>query len=497
MGADWRAELRGLPTEDYISTCRLITAVDYGGYLTFTSKDDGFTKQQAHRDWKDTIDRLLQCKHQGLLRKGQELHRKWNNKAYKHLDDMHWALQKRKRSAKLQSVTVTGLADASVNEAMKRMLQGELDLVDGPSLSQADSFEEVRAGYESQGEPLASVPPIDGEGSQQETDRDALETEDQSAIVDNQDRDDLLASVVHSSHTVCEEYQKMSIEALFAKEIKKVDVADAIATFGVFAPYAPTDRMRSVFGEHRLEKVAPVIRLKVEEEYDLCVLKAIRLRMNDQRDEAFEALEGIKDRKIRVMFATLIEHLPLDKESRIAEETFVATYIAPILLGTLRANEKVSIHFPNTACVTQKDQGMRPDRPDIIAKMGGRELLFGEVTGPCQETYHAKNAWDLYRLARFGKSLLGDNPFAPLVQIVHTNGVYMRLTIKDRGMFLLERVGAFVIPTSVGMLPSLLGTIQSLSAAKDDLAVLLEHKPGSRKRSWDFPDLPVAKKLLV
>ncbi|KAF8947726.1 hypothetical protein BGZ47_008098 [Haplosporangium gracile] len=75
-----------------------------------------------------------------------------------------------------------------------------------------------------------------------------------------------------------------------------------------------------------LENVAPIVRLQIEEEYDLCVLKAIRLRMNDQRDEAFEALEGIKDRKIRVMFATLIEHLPLDKESRIAEETLIATH---------------------------------------------------------------------------------------------------------------------------------------------------------------------------
>ncbi|KAG0351094.1 hypothetical protein BGZ54_003415 [Gamsiella multidivaricata] len=499
MDADWRAELSGLPTEEYIKTCTRITAIDYRGYLTFTSKDNGFMRRQAHYDWKDTIDRLLQCKHHGLLRKGEELQRKWNNNAYKHMDDMHWALQKRKRSAKLQSVVVTGLADASVNGMMKRMLQEELDFGDVPSLTQADSSEDIRAGCGNQGVPLTSetnppeafsnlVRPIDGEvESQRGTAHDTLETEDQSAIVDDQDRDDLLASVMHSRHNLCEwiveekcmsclfqEYQKMSIEALFAKEIKKVDVADAM-----------------------LENVAPIVRLQVEEEYDLCVLKAIRLRMNDQRNEAIEALEGIKDRKIRVMFATFIEHLPLDKESRIAEETFVATYIAPILLGTLRANEKVSIHFPNTVCVTQKDQGMRPDRPDIIAKIGGRELLLGEVTGPCQETYRAKNAWDLYRLARFGKSLLGDNPFAPLMQIVHTKGVYMRLTIKARGMFLLERVGAFVIPTSVDMLPSLLGTIQTLSAAKDDLAILLEHKPESRKRSWDFPDLPIAKKLLV
>lgn len=50
------------------------------------------------------------------------------------------------------------------------------------------------------------------------------------------------------------------------------------ATFGVFAPYAPTDRMRSVFGDSRLESFAPTVRLQVEEEYDLRVLKAIRVR---------------------------------------------------------------------------------------------------------------------------------------------------------------------------------------------------------------------------
>lgn len=128
MDADWRVELRGLCTEEYIKTCTRITVIDYGGYLSFKSKDDGFVKRQAHCDWKDTIERLLQCKHQGLLRKGEELQRKRNNNVYKHMDDMHWAFQKRKRSAKLQSVTITGLADASVNGTMKRMLEEELGM---------------------------------------------------------------------------------------------------------------------------------------------------------------------------------------------------------------------------------------------------------------------------------------------------------------------------------------------------------------------------------
>ncbi|KAF9345384.1 hypothetical protein BGX26_003217, partial [Mortierella sp. AD094] len=127
MDADWRAELRGLPTEEYIKTCTRITVIDYKGYLNFISKDDTFTKSQAHSDWKITIDRLLQCKHQGLLQMGEGLQRKWNKNVYKYIDDMHWALLKRKRAVKLQSVTVTGLADASVNNTMKQMLQDEID----------------------------------------------------------------------------------------------------------------------------------------------------------------------------------------------------------------------------------------------------------------------------------------------------------------------------------------------------------------------------------
>ncbi|KAF9082749.1 hypothetical protein BGX27_004402, partial [Mortierella sp. AM989] len=215
MDADWTAELEGVPTEEYLKTGTRITAIDYGHYLHFTSKDDGYTKRQAHSDWKDTIDRLLQCKHQGLLQKGEELQQKWNKKTHKHTDNLHWALQKRKRSAKLQSVVVTSLADASVNGTMKRMLQDELDLGDLPSLAHADSSEEIRVGQNQRVPSMSETNPpeavsnlirsIDGEGeSQPGVARNTLETEDQSALVDNQDRDGLLASVIHSRHKSCD-----------------------------------------------------------------------------------------------------------------------------------------------------------------------------------------------------------------------------------------------------------------------------------------------------
>lgn len=78
MKVDWRVELRGLATEKYIKSRTRIAAIDYPGCLKYTSKDEGSTRSQAHSDWKDTIDRRLQCKHQGHFQKGEGLQRKWD-----------------------------------------------------------------------------------------------------------------------------------------------------------------------------------------------------------------------------------------------------------------------------------------------------------------------------------------------------------------------------------------------------------------------------------
>ncbi|KAF9993788.1 hypothetical protein BGZ79_001495, partial [Entomortierella chlamydospora] len=122
----WRADLEGLPTEEYINTCARITAINYEGYLRFKLTNETFINQQAHRDWTAIIDRFLQSKHIGLRQTGKGLQRQWESNAYRHTDNMHWALQRRVQSAKLQSVELTGLVDVSVNKAMKRMIQDEL-----------------------------------------------------------------------------------------------------------------------------------------------------------------------------------------------------------------------------------------------------------------------------------------------------------------------------------------------------------------------------------
>ncbi|KAG0251542.1 hypothetical protein DFQ27_008706, partial [Actinomortierella ambigua] len=123
---------------------------------------------------------------------------------------------------------------------------------------------------------------------------------------------------------------------------------------------------------------------------------------------------------------------------------------------------------PNAESSVQKIQGLKPDRPDILVKAFGYEIMYSEITGPCRATCKAKTYWDLFRLARFGKSFLDKgSDLVPLLQVVHDSGLAMRLTFKVRGVYLLERVGWFTIPCSVATVPALLATLPILLNTKE------------------------------
>ncbi len=93
--------------------------------------------------------------------------------------------------------------------------------------------------------------------------------------------------------------------------------------------------------------------------------------------------------------------------------------------------------------------------------------MLGEVTGPAQEINAAKNQWDKYRLARFGKALLDvGHAMAPLIQVVYSNAAYFGLSVKTRGPMLIEEIGTFVVPTTTATIPSLFATIPTLLVAK-------------------------------
>ena len=124
-------------------------------------------------------------------------------------------------------------------------------------------------------------------------------------------------------------------------------------------------------------------------------------------------------------------------------------------------------HSPNTNSHTQKQQNLRADRPDIRAKLSGQEVLWGEITGPMQSGNRAKNLWDIFKLARYGKAFIVDgNDYAPLVQVIGGLGTYLRLYVKVRGVMVLEEVGTIIIPTFKAMVPSLLATLPTLELLK-------------------------------
>ncbi|KAF9180263.1 hypothetical protein BGZ50_006358 [Haplosporangium sp. Z 11] len=291
-----------------------------------------------------------------------------------------------------------------------------------------------------------------------------------------------------------QDYQKSCIDALFAKTILKTEIADAMAIIGVFTPHIPTQRMTACFSRSVLDKTAEAAPLPAPEIDDAAVVEAMRL--NDDKASVCALLSNLDDRQ-RLMFETLLNYLPKKQDHSVSEATFIANYIAPVLRGTLNDDRRITLHFPNTDSLVQKGQGIKPERPDIAVKIRGSEVLYGEVTGPSQEHCDPKNKWDLYRLVRFGKAFLdAGNSFAPLIQVIYTNGTYMRLSVRTRGMFLLEEVGEFMIPTNMVAIPSLLTSLPTLLSMQNDLARLLEDDLNQRRRSWSFDDIRNAKKRI-
>ncbi|KAG0252095.1 hypothetical protein BG011_007209 [Mortierella polycephala] len=289
--------------------------------------------------------------------------------------------------------------------------------------------------------------------------------------VDEDERAELLANIDQARHVDCDEwkfednclaclfqdYQRVCVQALHEKIIKKSEIADVMAITGVFAPFIPTVRMTEVFGRRTLEKLLEPVRFPDPMIDDAAVVKAVRLCINNDKDKSSEALRGL-DRKIRIMFEI----------------------------------------FPNTSSEVQRKQGLKPDRPDVVLKARDQEVFYGEVTGLSQENSDWKNKWDLFRLSRFGKAFLDNgNDFAPLLQVVYTNGTYMRMSVKLRGIYLLEEVGSFIIPTTIPMVPALLVTLPTLFAAERDLKRILAGDLNHRKRSWGYKDILNAKKRLV
>ncbi|KAI1297533.1 hypothetical protein EDD11_007113 [Mortierella claussenii] len=220
----------------------------------------------------------------------------------------------------------------------------------------------------------------------------------------------------------------------------------------------PTNRMHKFFSAPQLTSILePRGDLPDLDIDDTKMMKAVRLYLRNKGDEAEVPSVG-ENKKTRIMLETL----------------------------------------PNTDSLTQRQQNLKADRPDIRAKANGQELLWGEVTGPIQAGNNAKNLWDTYKLARYGKAFItAGNDSAPLVQVINDHGTYMRLYLKVRGVMILEEVGTFVIPTRKAMVPALVATLPTLEILKEHMKKMGSGKSNQLKRSWGHQDVKDVKKRLI
>ncbi|KAG0344751.1 hypothetical protein BG004_004192 [Podila humilis] len=156
-------------------------------------------------------------------------------------------------------------------------------------------------------------------------------------MLDDNERQTLLQNVDESSHRQCEwmvddiciaclfqDFQRTCIDALVRNEIKKTEIADAMAVIG----------MKSTFSEKLLHVIVkPTVDLPDTGLDDGAMMTTVKLYIKGQKEDAADILYSLnkKDRKIRLMLETLLEYLPRKPDKTLSESTFVSKYVVPII----------------------------------------------------------------------------------------------------------------------------------------------------------------------
>ncbi|KAG0199073.1 hypothetical protein BGX28_007599 [Mortierella sp. GBA30] len=151
--------------------------------------------------------------------------------------------------------------------------------------------------------------------------------------------DELVAKITSVKHKECdtwvlddecipcliEKYQEDSIKAFRRRELKKSEPADTMILAGTFAPWSPTIRMVRIFTHQRLKKLRESLTNDVDmiDIEDGSIQRAIRYKMNENESSALDELQGLKDRKLRMLFEQLIVNLPRKERPGYSEETLV------------------------------------------------------------------------------------------------------------------------------------------------------------------------------
>ncbi|KAI8353974.1 hypothetical protein B0O80DRAFT_451906 [Mortierella sp. GBAus27b] len=266
-----------------------------------------------------------------------------------------------------------------------------------------------------------------------------------------------------------------------------------------FSPFNETELMGQIFEKGRLRRIRSSLVTKLDpiDLDDKTIQNAIRLKMNNDQDAAEDMLDSLEDRSLRSLFRDLIHNVPRKEVPTSSEFDLISNYIAPILRSCLhKPDEDVRTTFPNTESLTQKNQGLSADKPDFVLMVGDKEMSFGEVTGYRQRTDHAKSGVDLWRLVRFGSSVIHEGaPMVPLLQVIYDDATLYRLFPHLRGVLVLAEVGAISFPTHARSIGSLQVSFPVLQWYKEAIVFLENHKDWGR-RSWKTSDLAHIKKFL-
>ncbi|KAK3848328.1 MAG: hypothetical protein J3R72DRAFT_484541 [Linnemannia gamsii] len=230
-------------------------------------------------------------------------------------------------------------------------------------------------------------------------------------------------------------YQADCIDALESGKLTKVEIADVMALIGVFAPHIPTPRMLRVFSRV-LNDLVPSVRLPTPDIDDSAVMAAVRHHINGDLDDASDALRPLH-RKLRIIIESLMDKLPRKADRTLAEGTFVADYVSPLIHGALGIDKNVTIHFPNAESKLQNSKGSKLTVPMLLSRF--------------EDT----------------------RSFSAKLQVRHR-----------------REVGCFEVPSSISRIPSLVATFPTLLVAQGDLRKILQSDLNERRRSWRFKDLP-------
>ncbi|KAF9915938.1 hypothetical protein FBU30_001616 [Linnemannia zychae] len=492
--------------ENYKEFCDQTPASEISFRAFLTALDDNREKEQLIGSWTGTVLPYLERHSNAQKRRQAGYLKKTTRKDLEAIVDEVFEVRDHVKAllpnVSQQEQAVSSLHTSDIKNYVA-VVQNQQRQASGPSTSPSMSSPAQ-----------STTPSIESEHSVVEaavSDHTVIEAEE--PVLDNAERETLLGIVEKASHRVCEwmvdgtcvacrfqEFQRACIESLVNNEIRKTEVADAMAIIGVFAPSLSTRRMEEAFSKKLLCALAKsTVELPEVDFDDGAMMKAVRLYIKGDKDNAADVLYSLpkKDRKIRLMLETLLEYLPSKPVDSVSENTFITKYIAPIIQAFVDSDITTS-DFPNTESTTQKRQGLKADRPDIRAMAFEKEVCWGEVTGPAQETNTAKNQWDTYRLVRFGKAFLDEgHAMAPLIQVIYSNASYFRLSAKTRGLMLLEEVGMFIVPTTTATIPSLFATIPTLLVVKADIQRISDGDLHGLKRSWSYKDLKNAKTRLI